>query len=100
SPSMPATLTHKILEAHRVSGSLAAGQELALEVDQVLLQDATGTMAALQFLELGVERVKVPLAVQYVDHNLLQLDQKNPDDHVFLESFCARHGIHFSRLGT
>jgi aconitate hydratase len=97
---MGSNLTLRILEQHRVGGSLAPGSEVALRVDQALLQDATGTMAALQYLELRDARVCVPLAVQYVDHNTIQLDFKNPDDHRFLQTFCARHGIHFSRPGN
>jgi aconitate hydratase len=93
-------LTHRILEQHRVGGSLAAGQEVALRVDQALLQDATGTMACLEYLEIRDARVCVPVAVQYVDHNMIQLDFKNPDDHRFLQTFCARHGIYFSRPGN
>jgi aconitate hydratase len=97
---MSTNLTHRILEAHLAGGQLAPGVEVPLRVDQVLLQDATGTMAALQYLELRDDRVRVPLAVQYVDHNLIQLDFKNPDDHRFLQTFCARHGIYFSRPGN
>src|ERR671926_386532 len=93
-------LTMKIINDHLVGGELRAGQEIAVRLDQTLLQDATGTMAALQFAELGLERVAVPLAVQYVDHNILQLDYKNPDDHRFLQAFDARHGIYYSRPGN
>jgi aconitate hydratase len=93
-------LTHQILEAHLASGRLEPGVEVPLHVDQVLLQDATGTMAALQYLELRDDRVCVPLAVQYVDHNVIQLDFKNPDDHRFLRTFCARTGIHYSQPGN
>ncbi len=94
------SLTRKILREHQVGGAESPGEEIALRVDQVLLQDATGTMADLEFLELGDEPVKVPLAVQYVDHNTLQLDFKNPDDHRFLRAFCARHGLYYSRPGN
>lgn len=97
---MSASLTSRILEEHRIAGQLGPGAELALRVDQALLQDATGTMAALQYLEIADRRVRVPLAVQYVDHNILQLDFKNPDDHRFLQAFCARYGLHFSRPGN
>src|SRR5262249_61277815 len=72
--TMPNNLTLKIINDHLVGGELRAAQEIAVRLDQTLLQDATGTMAALQFAELGLERVAVPLAVQYVDHNIIQLD--------------------------
>lgn len=97
---MASSLTVKILNEHLERGSLESGQEIALRIDQTLLQDATGTMACLQFEQLGLDRVRVPLAVQYVDHNVIQLDFKNPDDHRFLQYFCAKHGILFSRPGN
>ncbi len=97
---MPDNVTGKILRSHLVGGELAPGAEIAVRVDQTLLQDTTGTMACLQFEELSLERVAVPLALQYVDHNLLQLDFKNPDDHRFLQAFAARYGLHFSRPGN
>jgi aconitate hydratase len=97
---MAETLTARLLEEHLIGGRFEPGQEIALRVDQALPQDATGTMACLQYLELGDGPVRVPLAVQYVDHNLLQLDFKNPDDHRFLRSFAARHGLYYSRPGN
>ena len=97
---MGKNLATKILHDHLVGGHWATGQEISLRVDQALLQDATGTMACLQYLELGDGRIRLPLAVQYVDHNTIQLDFKNPDDHRFLQAFCAKHGIHFSRPGN
>jgi len=97
---MPENLTTRILREHLTGGSLQPGAEIALRVDQVLLQDATGTMCALQYLEMGDGPVKVGTAVQYVDHNTVQLDFKNPDDHRFLQTFCAKHGVHFSRPGN
>ena len=97
---MPQNLTHKILKAHLVEGQLIPGREIAIRIDQTLLQDATGTMAMLEFETLGIERVKAQLAVQYVDHNLLQTDNKNADDHKYLQTACARYGIHFSRPGN
>jgi aconitate hydratase len=97
---MAQNLTAKILSDHLVGGTWAAGQDIALRVDQALLQDATGTMGALQFLELGEPRIRIPLGVQYVDHNTIQLDFKNPDDHRFLQAFCAKHGLYFSRPGN
>jgi aconitate hydratase len=83
-----------------VEGMLDPGEEVGLRIDQTLLQDATGTMACLQFERMGVDRVQVDLALQYVDHNVIQLDFKNPDDHRFLQAFAARYGIHYSRPGN
>ena len=96
----PRTLTHKLLEDHLESGRLVAGEDIVLRVDQVLLEDATGTMAGMQFEELGVDRVQVPLAVTYVDHNVLGLDHRNMDDARWLQAFCARYGLHYSRPGN
>lgn len=93
-------LTCKILKDHLVEGDMVPGEEIAIRIDQTLLQDATGTMAMLEFEALGVDRVSVELAAQYVDHNLLQTDFKNADDHLYLQSACARYGIHFSRPGN
>jgi aconitate hydratase len=93
-------LTRKILSDHLVEGFLVAGEEIAIRIDHALLQDATGTMAMLEFEALGVERVKVELAAQYVDHNLLQTDFKNADDHRYLQTACQRYGLHFSRPGN
>ena len=83
-----------------VEGTLDPGEEVGLRIDQTLLQDATGTMACLQFERMGVGRVQVDLAVQYIDHNVIQLDFKNPDDHLFLQGFAARYGLHYSRPGN
>ncbi len=93
-------LATKILKAHLVEGELVPGREIALKIDHTLLQDATGTMAMLEFMTLGVERVKVELAVQYIDHNLLQTDNKNADDHVFLMTAGEHFGIHVSKPGN
>ncbi len=97
---MAKNLTRKILEAHLVSGRLVPGEEIGIRIDHTLLQDATGTMAMLEFEALGLERVKVGLAAQYIDHNLLQTDNKNADDHKYLQTACARYGIHCSRPGN
>ena len=97
---MRRNLTHKILESHLVEGRLVQGTEIGIRIDHTLLQDATGTMALLEFETLGVERVKAELCVQYVDHNLLQTDSKNADDHRFLQTASARYGIIFSRPGN
>lgn len=97
---MSKNLTHKILEAHLVSGRLIPGEEIAVRIDQTLLQDATGTMAILEFEALGIDEVKAELAVQYVDHNILQTDNKNADDHKYLQTASARYGLHFSPAGN
>lgn len=93
-------LTYKILSEHLAGGELRPGEEIGIRVDQALLQDATGTMACLQFEELGLNRIRVPFAIVYVDHNVLQLDFKNPDDHLFLQDFAGKYGGHFSRPGN
>ncbi len=97
---MGQNLTHKILEAHLVEGRLIPGEEIAIRIDHTLLQDATGTMAMLEFESLGIDRVSVELAAQYVDHNILQADNKNADDHRYLQTASARYGIHFSPPGN
>jgi predicted aconitate hydratase len=97
---MPQNIVHKILDQHLVSGKLEAGAPIAYKIDQVLLQDATGTMAWMEFEQLGVDRIQVPLVVQYVDHNMIQLDFKNPEDHFFLQTMAARYGAVFSRPGN
>jgi aconitate hydratase len=96
----PQNLTHKLLGAHLLGGELVPGEEIDLAVDQVLIEDATGSMTALQFEALEPERVNVPLAVMYVDHNVLQIDDKNMDEHRYLQSFSARYGIRYSRPGN
>ncbi len=93
-------LTHKIIQSHLLSGDMKPGEEIALKIDHALLQDATGTMVMLEFEALGLGRVRVDLAAQYVDHNLLQTDFRNADDHRFLQSACARYGLHFSKPGN
>jgi aconitate hydratase len=98
--TMNKSLTYKILEAHLVEGKLVPGTEIAIRIDQTLLQDATGTLAMLEFEALGLDRVKVGLAAQYVDHNLLQTDNKNADDHRFLQTAAARYGVRFSKPGN
>ena len=93
-------LTRKILAGHLAAGELVPGEEVDLSVDQILIEDATGSMTALQFEALGVDRVAVPLAVMYVDHNVLQLDDKNMDEHRYLQTFSARYGVFYSRPGN
>jgi aconitate hydratase len=94
------SLTRKILEDHLVDGELKPGEPIALRVDQTLLQDATGTMACMQFEQLDVDRVRVDRAVQYVDHNVIQLDFKNPDDHRMLQAMARKFGLEYSRPGN
>jgi len=93
-------LAAKILEAHLVQGELKPGSEIAIRIDHALLQDATGTMAMLEFMALGAERVGIELAAQYIDHNLLQTDNRNADDHAFLTTAAQRFGLHLSRAGN
>jgi aconitate hydratase len=95
-----ASLARTILEEHLERGELVPGQEIGLRVDQTLAQDATGTMAMMQFELFGEERVRVETAVVYVDHNILQIDFKNPDDHRFLQAMAAKYGAWFSRPGN
>jgi len=97
---MPKNLTRKILEAHLVEGKFIPGEDIAIRIDHTLLQDATGTMAMLEFESLGLDSVKAELSAQYVDHNILQSDNKNADDHRFLQTACARYGVHFSAPGN
>lgn len=93
-------LTSKIIRAHLVSGEMLPGSEIGIRIDQTLTQDATGTMAYQQFETLGRERVSTELSVSYVDHNMLQNDYKNPDDHRYLQSVAAKYGLYFSRPGN
>ncbi len=97
---MAETLVAKLLRTHLAGGSLTPGEEVQLRVDQILLEDYTGTMACLQFEALGVDRIQVPFAIQYVDHNVLQLDWKDQDDHRYLKSVCERYGLVFSPPGN
>lgn len=97
---MAKNIVEKILDSHLLYGDTTPGSRIGLRVDEVYTQDATGTMAWLQFEAIGVPRVKVPLAVSYVDHNTQQSDFMNADDHVFLETSAARYGAWFSRPGN
>lgn len=97
---MGKNIIEKILESHKVSSGLKAGSLVALKIDQVYTQDATGTMAWLQFEAIGIDRVKVPLVVSYVDHNMVQANHMNPDDHLFLQTAAARFGAYFSKPGN
>ena len=97
---MPLTLTYKILQNHLRSGEMKQGKEISILIDQTLTQDATGTMAYLQFETLGFDRVQNELAVSYVDHNTIQVGFENADDHKYLESVAKKYGIVFSRPGN
>jgi len=97
---MGKTVAEKILAAHLVEGELKKGEEIALRIDQTLTQDATGTMAYLEFEAIGMPRVKTELSVSYVDHNLVQSDFKNADDHVFLQGVARKFGLYFSPPGN
>ena len=90
----------KILGEHIVAGEPEPGKEIKIKIDQTLTQDATGTMAYLEFEAIGISRVKTELSVSYVDHNTLQTDFKNPDDHIYLQSVAAKYGLYFSRPGN
>ncbi len=97
---MGLTLAQKIIKEHLVSGEMIAGQEIGIKIDQTLTQDATGTMAYLEFEAMGVPRVKTEKSVAYIDHNTLQSGFENADDHRFIGSVCKKHGIYFSRPGN
>lgn len=97
---MGLTLAQKIIRDHLVSGTMRPGEEIGLRIDQTLTQDATGTMAYLQLEAMGIEQVKTELSVAYVDHNTLQAGFENADDHRYIRTVAARHGIRFSRPGN
>lgn len=94
------TIGEKLIKAHLVDGEMVPGQEIGIRIDQTLTQDATGTMAYLEFEAMGVERVKTELSVAYIDHNTLQTGFENADDHRFIQSVANKHGIYFSRPGN
>ena len=97
---MGMTIAQKIIKAHLVSGDMTPGSEVALRIDQTLTQDATGTMAYLEFETMGIPRVKTELSIAYVDHNTLQCGFENADDHRYLQTVAAKHGVYFSRPGN
>ena len=94
------TIAQKIIKSHLVTGEMIAGSEIGLRIDQTLTQDATGTMAYLQFEAMGTERVKTELSVAYIDHNTLQAGFENADDHRYIQTVTRKHGIRFSRPGN
>lgn len=93
-------VSQKLIKEHLVSGEMQPGEEIGIKIDQTLTQDATGTMVMLELEAMGLKRAKTELSAQYVDHNLLQTDFKNPDDHLFLQSACYKFGIHYSPAGN
>ncbi|MBR7122839.1 MAG: aconitate hydratase [Oscillospiraceae bacterium] len=97
---MGKTIAEKIIEKHLLAGTMQQGQEVALRIDQTLTQDATGTMAYLEFETMGIPRVKTELSVAYVDHNTLQCGFENADDHRYLQTVAAKYGVRFSRPGN
>lgn len=97
---MSMTIAQKIIASHLVSGDMKVGSEVALRIDQTLTQDATGTMAYLEFETMGIPRVKTELSVAYVDHNTLQSGFENADDHRYLQTVASKHGVYFSRPGN
>lgn len=97
---MSLTLAQKIIQSHLVSGEMKVGSDIGLRIDQTLTQDATGTMAYLEFEAMGVPRVKTERSVAYIDHNTLQTGFENADDHRFIQSIAKKHGIYFSRPGN
>ena len=97
---MGMTIAQKIIAAHLVAGDMTPGSEVALKIDQTLTQDATGTMAYLEFETMGIPRVKTEFSIAYVDHNTLQCGFENGDDHRYLQTVAAKHGVHFSRPGN
>ena len=97
---MGLTIAQKIIKAHLVSGEMTVGSEIALKIDQTLTQDATGTMAYLEFETMGIDRVRTEKSVAYIDHNTLQSGFENADDHRFIQSIAKKYGIYFSRPGN
>lgn len=97
---MGKNLVQNIFETHLVSGRCVPREDIAIAIDQTLTQDATGTMAYLQFEALGISKVRTKLSISYVDHNMLQTGFENADDHRFLQTFSAKYGIFFSKPGN
>lgn len=97
---MGLTIAQKIIKSHLISGEMKPGAEISLKIDQTLTQDATGTMAYLEFESMGIDRVKTERSVAYIDHNTLQCGFENADDHRYIQSVCKKHGIYFSKAGN
>ncbi|WP_296931631.1 aconitate hydratase [uncultured Marinobacter sp.] len=100
SSNQPRNVAQKLIESHLLSGEMVEGDEIGLKIDQTLTQDATGTLVMLELEAMGLGQVKTELSAQYVDHNLIQADNRNPDDHLFLRSACERFGVWFSPPGS
>ena len=97
---MKENLTRRLIRSHLLSGEMSPGEEIALKIDQTLTQDATGTMAYLEFEAIGIPRVKTELSVSYIDHNCVQIGYRNMDDHIFLQTVAAKYGIYLSKPGN
>ncbi len=97
---MNLNVAQKLIQSHLVHGDMKPGEEIGIRIDQTLTQDATGTLVMLELEAMGLDRVKTEVSVQYVDHNIIQKDYKNPDDHLFLRSACQRFGVWYSRPGN
>lgn len=97
---MPLNVTEKLIKDHLVSGKMVPGEEIGLKIDQTLTQDATGTMVMLELEAMNLDYAKTEVSAQYVDHNIIQVDNKNPDDHLFLRSAARRFGLYYSRPGN
>jgi aconitate hydratase len=97
---MGQTVAHKLIRSHLIAGEMTVGSEIGIRIDQTLTQDATGTLVMLELEAMGLERAQTELSCQYVDHNLIQEDHKNADDHLFLRSACQRFGLWYSRAGN
>jgi aconitate hydratase len=98
--STPQNVTHKLIKSHIISGNCTPGEEVSFKIDQTLTQDATGTLIMLELEAMGITRAKTELSVQYVDHNILETDNKNAEDHAFLLSAAEKYGIWYSRAGN
>ena len=96
----PKTIGEKIIESHLVTGAMIKGEEIGIRIDQTLTQDATGTMAYLEFESMGIDRVKTEKSVAYIDHNTIQSGFENADDHRYIQSVAKKHGIYFSEPGN
>src|SRR4051795_784813 len=97
---MPHGVAHQLIASHLVDGEMTPGEEIALRIDQTLTQDATGTLVMQELESLGLERARTEVSVQYVDHNLLQADEKNAEDHAYLRTAAQRFGLWFSKPGN
>src|SRR5262249_42527834 len=97
---MSANLTQKLIGSHLVLGTIEPGAEVGIAIDQTLTQDATGTLVMLELEAMGLDRARTEISVQHVDHNLIQADHKNPDDHQFLRTACQRFGVWYSAPGN